>query len=85
MSTEPSTIQAVVASETEIHGAVDEQDNDWLSFAIRTGDAPHTATAIFVGEFDSDRCPQQGDLITLTGYWEDNDTFLAQWPPSPAH
>lgn len=84
MNDKPSTLQAVVASEPEIHGADDEQDRDWLSFAIRAGDGPATTTAIFVDEFDTDRCPQPGDLVTLTGYWEDNDTFLAQWPPSPA-
>ena len=83
MTASPDTIEAVVASDPEIHEAVDEQDHDWMSFAIRTGDGPRTATTIFVGEFDASRCPQQGDAISLTGYWEDDDTFLAHWPPSP--
>ena len=84
MNAAPDILQAVVASGPEIHEADDEQDRDWLSFAIRTEDGPGTATAIFADEFDTARCPQQGDFITLTGYWEDDDTFLAQWPPSAA-
>lgn len=74
----------MVASGPESHAAADLQDHDGLSFAVRTGDGPRTDAALFVGGFDAGRCPEQGDLITLTGYWADGDTFPARWPPSPA-
>ena len=78
------TIKALVASDPT-HGPHSAQ------FQIQPDDSIRTAAAFFhhvpanpgsTGSTGSSGLPTQGDVVILTGRWDDDDTFLADWPPA---